>query len=115
MSLIERRLERAIQEGEEVLHGQLGEPPNEEAWADLADLVIGDLADDYRGAVEERDRLRALLKAGAGARRLWLVWRPDGAMIDDRAVVVWNESDLREYRERGWGIEGPFADLVRLR
>ena len=51
----ETRIERAIREGEEVLHGALGEPDNEEAWADLANQVIGDLADDYRGAVALRE------------------------------------------------------------
>lgn len=58
MSDIEHRIERAIHEGEEVLTGALGDPPNEEAWADLADQVIGDLADDYRGAVEALEQIR---------------------------------------------------------
>ena len=52
LSLIEQRIERAIQDGEDVLTATLGDPPNEEAWADLAGEVIGDLADDYRGAVD---------------------------------------------------------------
>ena len=60
----ETRIERAIREGEEVLHGALGEPENEEAWADLADQVIGDLADDYREAVAaieaHRDRWQSV-------------------------------------------------------
>jgi hypothetical protein len=82
MSLIERRLERAIQEGEEVLHGQLGEPPNEEAWADLADLVIGDLADDYRGAVRAIERSHTIL-ANAVARDSW----SRGAAINAESIL----------------------------
>lgn len=69
MTVIERRIERAIQDGEDVLTGQLGAPPNEEAWADLADMVIGDLADDYRGAVDELERVRGRVEVAIDSLR----------------------------------------------
>jgi hypothetical protein len=67
MAVIAReRIDHAYREAEVTLTRVLGEPSDEEAHARLADEILGDLADDYEGAVDALREVRGMLTDGDG-------------------------------------------------